>query len=197
MGGIRKPTFFALAMRCMTQPLVALILAIRFAHRCGARAQGGCLPPPTRAAICGRVTSSRLRQASCEASVAWPGGHRGGLPPLKRPWVEEPEEGPHKGARSRGRKRGGSGGVSPPTCDLGQNGPPGPGPPRDGPGHPPGQKSAHFVGYLINLPFGTNMGHENLHIFAHFWDSFGRDKTTVWDTPPNPPILAPFWTPHF
>ena len=66
--------------------------------------------------------------------------------------------------------------------------------PENPPGPPAGQKSAHFVGYLINLPFGTNMGHEFLGFFAilgQTWDPPKRGLDTPQNTPPlGPPILT-------
>ena len=65
--------------------------------------------------------------------------------------------------------------------------------PKNPPGPPGGQKSAHFVGYLINLPFGTNMA----PLFLGFLDPPGQ----TWDPPKRgsgyPPKTPPLWTPPF
>ena len=62
--------------------------------------------------------------------------------------------------------------------------------PRDPPGPPGGQKSAHFVGYLINLPFGTNMA----PLFLGFLtprDKHGTPPKGGLDTPPKHPPYGP------
>ena len=60
------------------------------------------------------------------------------------------------------------------------------GPPRGPPGGPPGggQKSAHFFGYLITLPVGTD--------FGTFFDP-PRDRPLFGGPPGYPPRTPPIW----
>ena len=70
-----------------------------------------------------------------------------------------------------------------------------PGPPRDTPGPPAGQNFAHFVGYLINLPFGTNMGHFFFGIFCVFGTKLAGTKMAISGGSKIPPKNTLFLTP--
>ena len=70
-----------------------------------------------------------------------------------------------------------------------------PGPPRDTPGPPAGQNFAHFVGYLINLPFGTNMGHFFFGIFCIFGTKLAGTKLPICGGSKIPPKNTLFLTP--
>ena len=124
------------------------------------------------------------------------GGSRG-VPPLGYTGTGSPRRA-HR-ARSRGRHWGVRG-VPPRPY----GGPPlGHPPPRDPPGTNLGRNFAHFVGYLINLPFGTNMGHEFLDKIAHFGTFWTNIRLYIRSAlpkhPPKRPLLGvpqdpPFWT---
>ena len=188
-------------MHSHAPPLSALILATRFAHRCGARAQGGGLAPPTRGAFCASRVGPAGVGASAEGSVHFPGGPRGGLPPLGEQGSGSPRRAAYSGPFTRAHP-GGSPGGSPPRSGPGAHRPPlghpPGGPPRDTPGTPPGRKFCTFRWVFNKSPIRDKHG-------TLFWDSFSPrfgtnmrwDKHAPWDTPQNTPPGTPPQDPPF
>ena len=116
-------------------------------------------------------------------------GVLGGLGPPNPMGVEEPDGDPHLGGPPKGALRGVQGGT-PLGSGRGPQNRPFPGDPRKPPG---GQKSAHFVGYLINLPFGTNMA----PLFLGFLAPPGPPICGYGYPPKNTPFLDPLLDPLF
>ena len=175
-------------------PPRALILGVRRAHSCGRKPRGGS--PPDRIWTTFRTGESRVgghgRVGGWRLSAPSPHGMGvlGGLGPPNPMGVEEPDGDPHLGGPPKGALRGVQGGT-PLGSGWGPQNRQVPGDPRKPPG---GQKSAHFVGYLINLPFGTNMAPLFLG-FSTPRDKHGTPPKGGLDTPPkHPPMDPPFPT---
>ena len=155
-------------------------------------------PPPDRiwCTFCahGRVSMTLVSVgwlAAIVRSTLGHGGPRGAWPPYPT-GVEEPDADPHLGGPPKGALWGGPGGFHPPGSRRGAS------PGLDGgiSGKPPGGensgKSAHFVGYLINLPFGTNMVTHFFGFFAFFGQTWPGQTWCM-----EPPFLGPPTDPPF